>query len=165
MTDLKSTPVPTSVDPAAWSLSVDGRVAEPHRFDRRALLDLADTSLEDDFACAEGWTADGLRWEGVDLTTILSRVRPDEGATAALVHGMDEGYACGLPLERLETGLLALRLDGEALPVEHGGPARLVLPGDGDCWEGVKWVEAIEILDEVPPEADTARELALSRLD
>jgi DMSO/TMAO reductase YedYZ molybdopterin-dependent catalytic subunit len=77
---------------------------------------------------------------------------------------MDGEYACGYPLDRLDGALLALELDGDPLPVEHGGPARLVPATAGsDCWESVKWVARIELLADAPE--DTARDLALSRLE
>jgi DMSO/TMAO reductase YedYZ molybdopterin-dependent catalytic subunit len=84
---------------------------------------------------------------------------------------MDGEYACGYPLDRLDGALLeldgallALELDGDPLPVEHGGPARLVpATAESDCWESVKWMARIELLADEPE--DTARDLALSRLE
>ncbi len=79
---------------------------------------------------------------------------------------MDSEYACSLPLERLSNSILALELDGEPLPVEHGGPARLVPhDADRDCWESIKWVSEIEIGETPFAEAGTAEELALSRIE
>ena len=80
---------------------------------------------------------------------------------------MEDGdYACAFPLERLSDALLAVELEGELLPVEHGGPARLVPIGaDTDCWEHVKWVAEIEVGETPFSDADTAKDVALSRLE
>ncbi|MFB6352634.1 MAG: molybdopterin-dependent oxidoreductase, partial [Halobacteriales archaeon] len=165
MSSLKRTPVPESVDPDAWRLEIDGAVEEPLRCTRADLETRELDAFTEDFDCLEGWTAPGLAWAGIRVSDLLADARPRPEARWGLVHGMDGDYACGLRLDRLADGLLALRLDGEALPVEHGGPARLALPGDSDCWESVKWVSRIELLDHEPSAADTARELALSRID
>lgn len=165
MASLERHPVPDTVDPEAWRLDVTGAVERPRRFARSDLLAMATGAVTDDFDCVEGWTASDLRWEGVSLDAVLDAARPRDGAAWGLVHAMDGDYACALVLDRLRTALLALRLDGAPLPVEHGGPARLVLPGDSDCWESVKWVTRLEVLDREPRHADTAQALALSRVD
>ena len=164
MADLKTHEVPDDVDPEGWRLAVDGRVDRPLSLSRDDLgaMDLVRTT--GDFSCVEGWTATDLTWRGVRVTDLLDRAGPDEDARFALVHAMDGEYACGYPLDRLDDALLAVELDGGPLPVEHGGPARLVPATAGsDCWESVKWVARIELLADEPD--DTARQLALSRLE
>lgn len=165
MASLKRTPVPDAVDPGTWRLDITGAVEQPLQLTRSDLEDWVLEGVTDDFTCEEGWSAPNLQWEGIPIEELLSDVRPRPGARWSLVHGMDGNYACALRLERLETGLLALRLDGERLSVEHGGPARLVLPGESDCWESVKWVSHIELAAEEPRDEDTAQQLALSRIE
>jgi DMSO/TMAO reductase YedYZ molybdopterin-dependent catalytic subunit len=117
-----------------------------------------------DFSCVEGWTATDLSWRGVRVADVLARSEPRPDAAFALVHAMDGEYACSFPLADLDGALLALELDGEPLPVEHGGPARLVpATADSDCWESVKWVDRLELRPDEPD--DTARDLALSRIE
>lgn len=157
---------PSGVVPEAWSLQVDGAVEQVLEFDTTDLSKLELRTVSDDFFCIEGWTAEGLEWRGVPVETLINRAQPITGVAYGLVHGMDEDYACGFTLERLSHGLLALELDGEPLPVEHGGPTRLVLPDEeSDCYESVKWVTQIEILDQPPTERDTAADTALARID
>jgi len=57
--------------------------------------------------------------------------------------------------------ILALRLNGELLPPEHGGPCRLVVAGKA-CYYSVKWVERVRLA--AAPPVDTAHDIALSRL-
>ena len=164
MSDLETHPVPESVDPGGWELAVDGLVDRPLSL---ALEDLRSMDLvraSGDFSCVEGWTAADLTWRGVRVTDLLDRTGVRADADFALARAMDGEYACGYPLDRLDGALLALELDGDPLPVEHGGPARLVpATAESDCWESVKWVARIELLADEPE--DTARDLALSRLE
>jgi DMSO/TMAO reductase YedYZ molybdopterin-dependent catalytic subunit len=69
----------------------------------------------------------------------------------------------GAPLTRWEAerALLALRLGGEPLAVEHGAPVRLILP-DADCYTSIKWLDHIEACAEAGP--NTARRTALKRI-
>ncbi|SFC41920.1 Oxidoreductase molybdopterin binding domain-containing protein [Halobiforma haloterrestris] len=157
---------PHTVDYDGWRLEISGAVADPLRLSRRDLESFPLETATEDFDCVEGWRADDLAWRGVRVERVLGRARPVADESHALVRALDGDYACSFPLERLSTALLALELDGEPLPLEHGGPARLVpLDGDDDCWESVKWVSAIEIGDGPFGGDDTAKERALSRLE
>ena len=166
MTELERHPVPDGVDPTDWSLEVTGAVDRPLRLSRRELAALPLETATDDFACVEGWTAEGLEWRGVPLVAVLERAAPTDDARYGLVRAMDGDYACSFPLERLADALLALELDGDPLPVAHGGPARLVpAAADGDCWEHVKWVSSIRLGREPFSAADTAERIARSRIE
>ncbi len=166
MGDLRSFDVPESVDPDEWRLSVTGAVRQPTDFGLEELTSVPLETDTDDFACAEGWAAEGLSWRGVRVARLLERVEPTDASAYALVDGLDDGYACAFSLERLSEGVLAVALDGDALPVEHGGPARLVPTGEAaDCWESVKWVSEIELRETEPTAEDTAEEVALSRIE
>ena len=143
MSDPETHPVPESVDPGGWELTVAGLVDRPLSLDPEDLRSMELVRASGDFSCVEGWTATDLTWRGV--------------------RAMDGEHACGYPLDRLDGALLALELDGDPL-VEHGGPARLVpATPDSDCWESVKWVDRMEPSADEPD--DTVRALALSRLD
>ncbi|WP_226479510.1 molybdopterin-dependent oxidoreductase [Natrinema amylolyticum] len=166
MSGLREFDVRSGVDEDAWELTVAGAVK---RAVHLSADDLAALPLETDtadFACAEGWVAEDLTWRGVRVADVLALAEPTDAGAYALVSGMDDDYACSFPLSRLADAVLAVELDGEALPVEHGGPARLVPAGaDSDCWEHVKWVSRIDVRETDPLEEDTAKELALSRLE
>ena len=165
-TDLRTHPVPDAVDPDDWALRVTGTVDRPLRLSPTDLEALPLESVTDDFACVEGWAAEDLAWRGVRVADVLERAGPTTGSEYALVRAMDGDYACAFPLEALSDALLALELDGEPLPVDYGGPARLVpTGGDRDCWESVKWVAEIRVGETPFSDADTAADLALSRLE
>lgn len=149
---------PADTDPNRWTVTLTGAVADPQTM-RAADLAVLETELvESSTACAgEEGTADRGRWRGVRVGTLLDRARPRDDASHALVRSSDPDFACGFELDRLRNALLAVRLDGEPIPTERGGPVRLLVD-DADCWERVKWVSRIDVLDGPPGEDDTARE-------
>lgn len=168
--DLPTFDVPTDVEAAlnsvAWTLDVVGAVERDLRLRPSDLLAMDQRTVTDDVSCAEGWVARDLSWRGVPVADVLDRARPDRSAAVGLVRGADGAYAAGFELDRLRASLLAVELDGEPLPVEHGGPIRLVPAGpESDCWEGVKWVSRIDLSERRPPEADAAERIARSRTD
>ncbi|MFC7172984.1 molybdopterin-dependent oxidoreductase [Haloplanus litoreus] len=145
---------PTEADPGRWTVTVDGAVATPLSVPATDLA--AGASMRSSTAC-EGETEPRRRWRGVRVGTVLDRADPTPDATHGLVHTTDPEYACGFDLERLYEALLATHLDGDPIPRERGGPVRLLV-ADADCWERVKWVTRIDVLEGPPGDADTARD-------
>ena len=147
-------------DPAAWRLRVDGLVDTPLDLDLGDLAAMPQQLMVDDFSCLEGWTVPGLRWRGVAVADLLDRAAaPSE---AAWVQLSADDFSLPLPIAEARTALLALEVNDEPLPAEHGGPARLVVPG-GECFTSIKWTERIEVRAE--PADNSARRIALARLD
>ncbi|MFB6195149.1 MAG: molybdopterin-dependent oxidoreductase [Haloplanus sp.] len=146
---------PPDLDPDRWTVTVAGTVDEPLTLRPADLSVLPSVRVETSTDC------DGAppvrRWSGVRVDTLLDRTSPHTDASHGLVHSADPEFACGFDLERLREAVLAVRVDGDPIPTERGGPVRL-LPGEADCWERVKWVSRIDVLDEPPGDADTARE-------
>jgi DMSO/TMAO reductase YedYZ molybdopterin-dependent catalytic subunit len=96
-------------------------------------------------------------WAGVPLADIVSDLQPAGAATAVLVSGLDDetsasaqsmpGAAWVIPLDALDRlgAFLAVRMNGAALPPDHGEPVRLVVPGWYGCtW--IKWVQEIRLV-------------------
>lgn len=136
--------IPTS----RWSLTVDGAVKKPLALawnDLLALDQLEDTS---DFHCVTKWSKMDLRWRGVRLGDVLALAEPEDDARFLMCHGHD-GYTVNLPLEEAlkPDVLLAHTVDGAPLPVEHGGPCRVITP-QLYAWKGAKWVKRIELMRE-----------------
>jgi DMSO/TMAO reductase YedYZ molybdopterin-dependent catalytic subunit len=98
-------------------------------------------------------------WTGVPLSTVLQNARLREGAVDVVLEGADSGavndepkspgvvsFARSLPLEKAQKPevLLAYQMNGVDLPLEHGFPLRVVVPG----WYGmasVKWLQRITV--------------------
>ncbi len=147
-------------DPATWRLRIDGLVDTPLDLDLGDLAAMPQQLMVDDFSCLEGWTVPGLRWRGVAVADLLDRAAaPPE---AAWVQLSADDFSLPLPIAEARTALLALEVNDEPLPAEHGGPARLVVPG-GECFTSIKWTERIEVRAE--PADNSARRIALARLE
>lgn len=166
MTGLETHDVPDAVEPTDWELDVTGAVSRPLRLDLDELMTFPVEVFTGDFECVDGWVAADLSWRGVRVADVLDRASPTVEDGYVLVRAMDTDYACSFPKARVADALLAVGLDGDELPVEHGGPVRLVPTGSGsDCWESVKWVSELEVSASEPAADDTARERALGDPD
>lgn len=101
-------------------------------------------------------------WEGVPLVDVTSRLQPSNDATAVLVSGFDHvgqlsqrsivGASWVFPIASLDRlgAFLAVRMNGERLPADHGKPVRLVVPGWYGCsW--IKWVNEIRLVGPAEP--------------
>ncbi|WP_438765125.1 sulfite oxidase [Kushneria sp. TE3] len=86
-------------------------------------------------------------WSGVRLRDVLALAGLEEGAFHVLPEGLDSGrFARPLPIDKAlaDDTIIALAMNGEPLPIDHGFPARLVVSG----WLGaasVKWLGRIEV--------------------
>jgi DMSO/TMAO reductase YedYZ molybdopterin-dependent catalytic subunit len=82
---------------------------------------------------------------GVPLRDVLDRAGVKLGAEQVFSTSVD-GWTCGTPVaDVLDRGLLAIGMNGEPLPVEHGFPARLVVPGLYGFVSATKWVVDLEL--------------------
>jgi len=141
------------------ALRVDGLVGQCLELTLADLERLPQQDLTADFTCLEGWTVPNVRWRGVLLATVLSLAEPR--LDARYVEASAGDFSVSLPRDRAERALLAIRLDEGAVPLEHGGPVRLVVPG-GECFMSIKWLDHLELRTE--PGANTAETIALGRL-
>jgi DMSO/TMAO reductase YedYZ molybdopterin-dependent catalytic subunit len=139
------------LDRASWSFRCFGLVQEPVTWSWSEFLGLPRVSVTSDVHCVTRWSRYDNRWEGVALSEILRRVAVLPAALAVTVHA-DPDYTTNLLLSDLQGNdvLLAYRHDGEDLPVEHGGPCRLVVPRLY-FWKSAKWVRGFEFLDHNAP--------------
>lgn len=147
------------MDAAQYRLRVDGMVLHADMFTVDDLLRLPRVTVDDDFTCLEGWSAGPLHWSGVRLATLLELVQPE--AAAGWVQAAYKDFSLPLPMATAKTALLALSLNGEPLPVEHGAPVRLLVPG-GECFTSVKWLNHLEV--RMGPAPNTAESIARARI-
>lgn len=140
-------------------IRIAGLVAQPRLLSAATLEALPRTRLTERFTCEEGWSVDGLAWEGIPLAAALALGRPLPAARYVRIYAGP--YWVALPLADCETALLCDRLNGEPLAREHGAPWRLIVPG-GACFTSVKWVSALEVAAEAGEV--TAERIARARL-
>lgn len=139
------------IDPAAWSLRIHGMV------DREITLswdDLLDLPLEESIttlACVSNPVGGGLignaRWLGYPIRHLLADagVQPDADMVMSRSH---DGFTAGTPLEALtddRNAILAVGMNGDPLPLEHGFPVRVVVPGLYGYVSATKWVVDLEV--------------------
>jgi DMSO/TMAO reductase YedYZ molybdopterin-dependent catalytic subunit len=129
----------------SWELVVDGAVEEPRRFSWKEFLALPQVDDVSDFHCVTTWSKLDVNWRGVQLATVIALARPLPEATHVTTHAYD-GYTTNLPLEEAvkDDVLLVHHALGEPLPVEHGGPVRVITP-QLYAWKGAKWIHRIEL--------------------
>jgi DMSO/TMAO reductase YedYZ molybdopterin-dependent catalytic subunit len=87
------------------------------------------------------------RWLGTPLADLLAEVGVRSGADQLVGRSVD-GYACGFPVEDALDGrdaLVVVGMNGEPLPIEHGFPVRLVVPGLYGYVSATKWLTEIEL--------------------
>ncbi|RUR00936.1 molybdopterin-dependent oxidoreductase [Labedella endophytica] len=140
------------VDPATWSLRVFGEVEEEFELSWDELLALPMQESTVTLACVSNEVGGDLignaLWLGYPLRELLARAKPREGADMVLSRSID-GFTAGTPLSVLQEedrdSLIAIGMNGEPLPVEHGFPARLVVPGLYGYVSATKWVVSLEV--------------------
>src|SRR5207248_1748553 len=141
--DLGRTP---NVPISKWQLSVEGAVEEPVALSWKEFLALPQTKDVSDFHCVTTWSKLEVPWEGVQLSTVLALARPVQDASHVVFHSYD-GYTTNIPLEEAlkDDVLLVHTAEGKPLPVEHGGPVRVITP-QLYAWNAAKWIQRIEVL-------------------
>ncbi|HVX67155.1 MAG TPA: molybdopterin-dependent oxidoreductase, partial [Bryobacteraceae bacterium] len=106
-----------------------------------------------DFHCVTRWSRLGNVWEGVSTHTLLELAGGAlPAARFVLAYGYDRGWTTNLPIEDFlaEDALVAFTHDGEPLSLEHGGPARLIVPRLY-AWKSAKWLKDIELMESDRP--------------
>jgi DMSO/TMAO reductase YedYZ molybdopterin-dependent catalytic subunit/rhodanese-related sulfurtransferase/glyoxylase-like metal-dependent hydrolase (beta-lactamase superfamily II) len=183
------------IEADAWRLQIVGLVERPQTLDLHDISRLPSETRVVTLECAgngrhaldppvagEPWQYGAVstaEWTGTPLTEVLDRVGVLPNAKALIFRGADQGSVDGRPgtihFERCLTldearhaqAILAYAMNGEPLPLQHGYPLRLIVPG----WYGVasvKWLANIEVtespfdgyfqIDKYWYETDAARE-------
>ncbi|MGN9802375.1 molybdopterin-dependent oxidoreductase [Micromonospora sp. L32] len=139
------------VDPETWRLRIHGRVRNPIELSFADLLARPMVERYVTLACVSNEVGGDLignaRWLGVPLKELLDEADPEEGADQVVGRSVD-GWTCGTPTAVLRDGrdaLLAVGMNGEPLPVEHGFPVRMVVPGLYGYVSACKWVTELEL--------------------
>jgi DMSO/TMAO reductase YedYZ molybdopterin-dependent catalytic subunit len=129
-----------------WQLRIFGLVEASVTWDWTGLMDQPQVESVSDIHCVTTWSRYDNRWRGVSTRHVLATVRPKPEARFVLLHSYDD-YTTNLPLADFaaDDALLAHRWNDQPLPVEHGGPVRLVVP-KLYFWKSAKWIRRIEFV-------------------
>jgi DMSO/TMAO reductase YedYZ molybdopterin-dependent catalytic subunit len=130
-----------------WELHIHGQVENPVRLDWQQFLALPQFTDRSDFHCVTTWSQFDMEFSGVAFFTLADLVKPKPAATHVFFKSHD-GYSTNNPLSVCldDDVLIAHTWNGQPLSVEHGGPARVIVP-KRYAWKGAKWVREILFLD------------------
>lgn len=131
-----------------YRLVVEGRVRTPLELGLADLQSLPQSDAELAIACVEGWSA-SARWSGVRIRDLLEVAGAEPGRRVQVQSLEQQGNYRSSELDRARTldplTLLALRVRGEPLHVEHGYPVRLIAPNRPGVLQ-TKWVHKVVVL-------------------
>ena len=138
------------IDRDSWRLTVSRPGGEPLSLDWDAHAALPRVRVFADFHCVTRWSRLGTVWEGVSTRTLAELAGWDLSSGGyVLAGGADEfapgkRWATNLPLADFlaPDALLCDTADGMALPADHGGPVRLIVPRLY-AWKSAKWLVSL----------------------
>ncbi len=135
------------IDPATYTLRIDGLVERPTTYSLADLRALPNVEQVSDFHCVTGWSVEDVTWRGIRLERLLAEARLRPGARALRFVSTEVPYDDSLTLDQAFEAdvMLALDMDGSPVSRPHGGPARLVVPRMYG-YKSVKWVDRIEVI-------------------
>ena len=145
---LTAGPTP-QVEPREWSLRIDGMVAEEREWSWEEFAELPFETVPCDIHCVTKWSKLGTSFGGVSMDYLLQEAEPLGAYAMAYSYG---GYMTNLSVEDLTDGKawVVIEHEGEPLPREHGGPARLLVP-HLYFWKSAKWLAGLRVMDHDEP--------------
>lgn len=139
------------VDPASWRLRVTGMVEHEIEIDWDTLLSKQMQEAMVTLMCVSNEVGGHLNgnavWTGWPVRELLKQAGVKPGADMVLSRSVD-GFTAGTPLEAMtddRNALIAVAMNGEALPAEHGFPVRLVVPGLYGYVSATKWLSELKL--------------------
>jgi DMSO/TMAO reductase YedYZ molybdopterin-dependent catalytic subunit len=139
------------IPPASWQLRIHGMVAREITLSFDELIRRPLTADYITLTCVSnpvgGPYVGNALWLGASLASLLRQAGIRAGADQLLCTSSD-GFTSGTPVQTVMDGrdaMLAVAMNGTALPVEHGFPVRMVVPGLYGYVSACKWITDIEV--------------------
>jgi len=138
------------LDAKDLKLTVTG-LAKPRTFGWDELLALPQSDVRRDFHCVTRWSKYDVGWTGIRTSVLMEQLEVDDAATHVMLRCYG-GYSTNLALDDFlaDDCLVAHRLEGEPIPVEHGGPLRAIVP-HLYAWKSAKWLSGLEFMEQNVP--------------
>jgi len=126
-----------------WDFQIVGEVDGTHRWSWDEFQALPSEEITRDIHCVTKWSKLDTAWRGVSIDTLLDGI---ETSAEYVIEYSDGGYTTNLPLADVTDGKawVVYDYDGEPLPAEHGGPARMLVP-HLYFWKSAKWVRGLKL--------------------
>jgi DMSO/TMAO reductase YedYZ molybdopterin-dependent catalytic subunit len=142
---------PPQVDPSTWSLTIHGMVRKPITITWEQLLQRPMIQRYVTLTCVSNEVGGDLvgnaLWLGTPIKALLEEAGVLPGADQVIQRSVD-GWTCGSPTSVLMDGrdaLLSVGMNGQPLPIDHGFPVRMVVPGLYGYVSACKWITEIEL--------------------
>ncbi len=140
------------LDAQRWDMTVNGMVDRPLTLNYDQLLAMPQFEQYVTIACVSNEVGGNLvgnaLWSGVRLADVLAQAGVHDGATQVVGRAFD-GWTAGFPTSWLDApnreAMIAVGMNGEALPPQHGFPARLIVPGLFGYVSATKWLTNIQL--------------------
>lgn len=140
------------VDAATWRLRIHGMVERETELTFDELLQLPMIEQYVTIACVSnqvgGRLVGNAKWTGVPLRDVLELAGVKAGATQLVGRSVD-GWTAGMPtawiMDEGREPLIAVQMNDEPLPAQHGYPARLIVPGLYGYVSATKWLAELEL--------------------
>ncbi len=140
------------IDPNTWNLRVNGMVEQEVNLSFQQLLDMGLDEYVITLTCVSNEVGGPLlgnaKWLGVPVRDVLAMASPKSGADMVLSRSID-GFTASSPLDALNDpmrdAILAVAMNGEPLPLEHGFPVRMVVPGLYGYVSATKWLTELKV--------------------
>lgn len=135
----------------SFSLKIEGMVEKPYSLTMDEIEGMKDKTEFVTLECIGnslgGDAISNALWEGVTLKKVIEKAAPKSGIVKTAFFAED-GYSDSIPypLSLSDDVFLAFHMNGEPLPVKHGAPLRVIVPGIYGM-KNVKWISRIELLD------------------
>lgn len=140
-----------AVDIQDWTLKVTGQVDRPLEISYFDLLDMEMVERHVTLSCVSNQVGGSLvgnaKWLGVPLSDVLDRALVHADAEQLVARSVDD-FTVGFPVEAVYDGreaLIAIGMNDEPLPIEHGFPARLVVAGLYGYVSATKWLSELNL--------------------
>lgn len=141
-----------SIDPDTWRLVIDGMVDQRVEMSFQDILEMGLDEYAITLTCVSnevgGELVGNAKWLGVPLRDVLKKAGVKSGADMVLSRSVD-GYTASTPLSALTDddldAILAVGMNGEPLPLEHGFPVRMVVPGLYGYVSATKWLTELKV--------------------
>ena len=129
-----------------WTFRVEGLVEQPTTWTWDEIHALAPSRYEGAIHCVTTWSKFDMAFDGVSVDTLLAAARPLPEAAFVMAFS-HTGYTTNLPLADVTGGKawITWSVDGGPLPVDHGGPARMIVP-HLYFWKSTKWVAGLRLM-------------------
>ncbi|AZZ50226.1 oxidoreductase [Rathayibacter rathayi] len=141
-----------NLDPSAWSLKISGMVEREMTLTLQQIFDMGLDEYGITLTCVSNQVGGNLvgnaKWLGVPLRDVLKMAGVQSGADMLLSTSSD-GYTASTPIsavtdENLDA-ILAIGMNGEPLPFEHGFPVRMIVPGLYGYVSATKWLTELKV--------------------